>query len=192
MWHKAKLCVFIQPFCPEQDTMQEMDSCFFLRDVKYKRPRPGFELGSPIPFYMTITVASSAHCGDRTSTSTFLFTLILPYFLSFWITLYLSGLEYVDCIRLQRGKTPPPDTKGLSLVWLLTASDGEVSFLEIWGLWSIPSLRLLPGLLWPGRVGTIQVPPIGQIDLFKNYSCKYKLFVLIIITGSYFRSPGLL
>ena len=52
---------------------------------------------------------------------------------------------------LQRGKTPPPtnecpgnDTK---------QSDGEVPvILELWGMWSTPSLPLLPGPFWLGMV----------------------------------------
>ena len=45
-------------------------------------------------------------------------------------------------------------------------SNDEVPALEIWGMWSIPSLPLLPDLLWP-RVGAPdRVQSMGQIELF--------------------------
>ena len=60
---------------------------------------------------------------------------------------------------LQRGKAPPPnecpryDTK---------QSDGEVpAVLELWGMWSTPSLPLLPGPLWPGVVAPDKGPIYG-------------------------------
>ena len=58
-----------------------------------------------------------------------------------------GAIEYTDCTSAE-GKTPPPnecpgyDTK---------QSDGEVpAMLELWGMWSTPSLPSLPGPLWPG------------------------------------------
>ena len=60
-------------------------------------------------------------------------------------------------LHLCRGVTPLPndcpeyDTK---------QSDGEVLvMLEPWGIWSIPSLPLLPGSLWPGMLA----PDMGPI-----------------------------
>ena len=61
------------------------------------------------------------------------------------------GLEYADCISK-------------------TAFDGEAPFLKTWGVWSTPSLPLLPSPLWHRVVVPVGVPSIGQIDLFKNQS----------------------
>ena len=62
-----------------------------------------------------------------------------------------GAVEYTD--------PPPPnecpgyDTK---------QSDGEVSaMLGLWGMWSTPSLPLLPGLLWPGMVAPDRVLSMG-------------------------------
>ena len=38
--------------------------------------------------------------------------------------------------------------------------------LEIWGMWSTPSLPLLPGPLWPGVVVPDRVLSMGQIEPF--------------------------
>ena len=44
--------------------------------------------------------------------------------------------------------------------------EGKTSVnLELWGIWSTPSLPLLPGPLWPGVVAANRVQPMGQIDL---------------------------
>ena len=50
-----------------------------------------------------------------------------------------------------------------------TASDGEASFLEIWGGWSTLTLPLLPGPLWPRVVVLVRLPYMAEINLFKNY-----------------------
>ena len=51
-------------------------------------------------------------------------------------------------------------------------SDGEVPImLELWGMWSTPSLTLLPGSLWPGIVAPDRVLSKGQIEL----NCVLKL-----------------
>ena len=36
------------------------------------------------------------------------------------------------------------------------------------GLWSMPSLRLLPSLIWPGVRILIRVPSIGQIEIWNH------------------------
>ena len=47
---------------------------------------------------------------------------------------------------LQRGKTPPYEYPGYDT----KQSDGEVPLmLELWGMWSTPSLPLPPSPLWP-------------------------------------------
>ena len=44
--------------------------------------------------------------------------------------------------------------------------DDEVPvILELWGMWSPPSLPLLPGPLWPGVVVPDRVLSMGQIRL---------------------------
>ena len=38
--------------------------------------------------------------------------------------------------------------------------------LELWGMWSIPSLPLLSDTPWPGVVALERVLSMGQIELF--------------------------
>ena len=38
--------------------------------------------------------------------------------------------------------------------------------LELWGMWSTPSLLSLPGSVWPGVVAPDRVLSVGQIGLF--------------------------
>ena len=40
----------------------------------------------------------------------------------------------------------------------------------IWQVWSIPSLQLLQGTLWPRVTAAIKVPSTGQRDRFKDFS----------------------
>ena len=72
----------------------------------------------------------------------------------------------------QRSKTPAPkkecpeyDTK--------TAFDGEVSVLEIWGVWSKPSMPLLPGPVWTCTWYDQQI--LFRIDLWKLSRSKQSL-----------------
>ena len=37
--------------------------------------------------------------------------------------------------------------------------------LELWGMWSTPSLSSLPGSLWPGVIIPYRVLSMGQIEL---------------------------
>ena len=46
-------------------------------------------------------------------------------------------------------------------------------------VWSISSLPLLPGPLWPGVVVPISVRSVGEIDLFRNYL--YSVVILDVI-----------
>ena len=48
--------------------------------------------------------------------------------------------------------------------------------LQLWGMWSTPSLPLLPGSLWPRLVVPFWVPSIGQIEQLNH------LLTIIIIT----------
>ena len=43
----------------------------------------------------------------------------------------------------------------------IKTSDGEAPALEIWGMWSIPSLSSLPGPLWLGVVAPDRVLSMG-------------------------------
>ena len=59
---------------------------------------------------------------------------------------------------LQRGKTPPNKCPGYDT----KQSDGEVPvILELWGMWSTPSLLLLPGPPWPGMVAPDRALSMG-------------------------------
>ena len=52
-------------------------------------------------------------------------------------------------------------------------TDGEASVLEIWGMWSVPSLLLLLEPLWPWVVVSVGVPSMGQIELLNHLTvCK--------------------
>ena len=56
------------------------------------------------------------------------------------------------------------------LVMALNKSGGEASDLELRGMWSGFSLRLLPGSPWHKVVVRIWVPSMNQTDLFEKYS----------------------
>ena len=43
-------------------------------------------------------------------------------------------------------------------------SDGKAPILELWGMWSTPSLPMLAGPLWPGVVAPDRVLSMGQIE----------------------------
>ena len=65
---------------------------------------------------------------------------------------YIAGsagaVEYTYCTSAE-GYPPPNECP----VYDTKQSDGEVPvMLGLWGMWSIPSLSLLPGSLWPGMV----------------------------------------
>ena len=47
--------------------------------------------------------------------------------------------------------------------------------LELWGMRSVSSLPLLPGLLWPGIVAPDRVLSMDKIEL-TAYLCQTKLF----------------
>ena len=69
-----------------------------------------------------------------------------------------GGVEYTNSISAE-GYDPPKwyDTK---------QPDGEIPvMLELWGMWSTPSLPSLPGQLWPVVVAPDRVLSMGQIKL---------------------------
>ena len=45
-------------------------------------------------------------------------------------------------------------------------SDGQAPVLELWRMWSTPSLPLFSGPLWPGVVALVCVLSMDQIELF--------------------------
>ena len=51
----------------------------------------------------------------------------------------------------------------------LSASGGEATVVDIYGVGSTPSLPILPGQLWPRVVVPVRISTMGQINLFKNY-----------------------
>ena len=58
-------------------------------------------------------------------------------------------------------------------IWHQTASDGDATIFDLWGMWSAPSLPLLPGPLWPWVVVPVRILSIDQIELFDHFSeCK--------------------
>ena len=62
------------------------------------------------------------------------------------------AVEYIDCIS---AKGPDYDIK---------QSDCEDPALEIWGMWSTPSLPFLPGPLWLGMVAPERVLSMDPIE----------------------------
>ena len=57
----------------------------------------------------------------------------------------------------QKYECPVSDTKQFN---------GEAPvILELWGMWSTPSLPLIPGLLWPRQSVPVRVPSMGPTEL---------------------------
>ncbi len=72
-----------------------------------------------------------------------------------------GAVGYTDCTAAgrynPRNECPRYDTK---------QSDGEIPvMLGLWGMWSTPSLPLLPAPLWPGIVAPDRIQSMGQIEL---------------------------
>ncbi len=49
--------------------------------------------------------------------------------------------------------------------------------LELWGMWSTPSLPLLPDPLWPREVAPDRVLSMGQIELNHLLCFAFKLHI---------------
>ena len=64
----------------------------------------------------------------------------------------------------------------LNSIWWWSSS------LEIWWIWSTPSLPLLSGPLWPGMVVPVRVPSMGQIEKF-NYIWNHLIVCKQISSG---------
>ena len=56
-----------------------------------------------------------------------------------------EAVEYTNCISAEE-QDSPNECPGYDI----KPSDGEAPALDIWGMWSTPSLPLLPGPLWLG------------------------------------------
>ena len=80
--------------------------------------------------------------------------------------------KYTPTASLQRGRTPPL-TKCTG--YDIKLSDGKASALEIWGMWSTPSLPLLLGPLWPKAVAPDRVQSMGQINCKQITDVKFWL-----------------
>ena len=102
-----------------------------------------------------------------------------------WITLSLSLLPGLLWHRVLVSVRVSPVDWGCRIHWLplcrgirlpplhkcpgydTKQSDSEASvMLEVWRMWSTPSLPLLPGPLWPGVVAPDRVLSKGKIELF--------------------------
>ena len=75
-------------------------------------------------------------------------------------------MEDTDCISADMKDSPNEypgyDTK--------QSDGGALEMLELWGIWSTPSLPLLPGPLWPSVVAPDRVRSVGQIEIFDIYT----------------------
>ena len=74
----------------------------------------------------------------------------------------LTGVvEYTDCISAERYDPPNKCSR-----YDIKQSYGEALALKLQGMWSIPSLPLLPGPHKPGVVAPNRLLFMGQIELF--------------------------
>ena len=72
-----------------------------------------------------------------------------------------GAVEYTNCFSAE-SKNPL-----MSVLIDIKQSNSEARvMLELWGMWSIPSLPLLPGPLWLGVVTPDRVLSVDQIELF--------------------------
>ena len=81
---------------------------------------------------------------------------------------------------LQKSKIPPPtpNTKECPVYNTKLSDGGFPIMLEFWGMWSTPSLLLLPGPHWPGVVVPHRILSMGQIELNRvlmvNWTALYR------------------
>ena len=68
---------------------------------------------------------------------------------------------------LQRGKNPINGCFGYNT----KVSDGEAPVLNLWLMWSTPSLPLLQCPFWPELVVLVRVPSMSQTELFNHLLC---------------------
>ena len=78
-----------------------------------------------------------------------------------------GGGEYTVCISAEG-----QDLFSYKCLWYdIKPSDGEAPTLELWGIWSTPSLSLLLGPLLSGVVAPGRFLSMGQIELFDHLNC---------------------
>ena len=72
------------------------------------------------------------------------------------------AVEYTDCIYAE-GYETPNECPGYEI----KKSEGKAPvMMELWGMWSSPSLLSLSALLWPRVAAPDRVLSMGQIELF--------------------------
>ena len=72
----------------------------------------------------------------------------------------VGTVEYTDYISAE-GEDIPDVCPGCDI----KQSDGKVLVMELWGMRSTPSLPLLSGPLWPGKVAHDRALTMGWIEL---------------------------
>ena len=87
---------------------------------------------------------------------------VSDFFFSLWTHshLFILFLSMPTIASLHRGKNLPNECPGYD-----TKQSEVPVMLELWGMWSTPSLPLLPGPLWSGMVAPDRVLSMGQIEL---------------------------
>ena len=69
--------------------------------------------------------------------------------------------ERIHLLNLCRGARPPTSVLGMTIQY-----EGEAPvLLELWGMWSTPSLPTLPDPLWHGIVAPDRTLSMGQVEL---------------------------
>ena len=74
---------------------------------------------------------------------------------------YSTCAELTNCISAEGEALPTNEYPGYDI----KQSNDEAPVLKLWGMWSTPSLPLLPGPLWPSGVAHDRVQSMGQNDL---------------------------
>ena len=96
--------------------------------------------------------------------------VVIVYYFQIWNKKELAqsvvSADYTNCISAERSDSPNECP-----VMTLNNLDGEIpATLELWGMWSTPSLSLLPSPLGFGVVAPNRVLSISQIELNCTYA----------------------
>ena len=97
--------------------------------------------------------------------------------LSDWFNKKIKPIIYYPKIKPTQSAKAVDSTNSISAEGLIStsteypshdnqSSDSDSLVLEHWGIWSTPSLLLLPGCLWPKVVAPDMFISMGQIELF--------------------------
>ena len=120
---------------------------------------------------------------------------------SFSTALLAGAVEYADCISAEGLRPPIPFSPfgwSCRIHWLLLwrgvrpppnechrydikSSDGETLALDIWGMWSTPSLSSFPGPLWLRVLAPDRALSMGQIE---QTVCKQMTAVKLLLLYS--------